>query len=80
MGAAALIGLAAVVIVLLVGLAYVMGRGIWHVAEPRDEDPGGQESPAGYLPGSTGTPFVEYLRLAKRLRKKSATTHRRVNR
>jgi hypothetical protein len=79
MGTAALVGLAFLVVAVLVVIANVLGRIIWNVTEPGDEDPGGQVSPARYLPGWNGTPLVEYLRLAKRLRKKQAAAHRRVD-
>ena len=82
MGTVGWIGLALLTVLALVVLAYFVGRVLWKVAEPGDDDPGGRSTSMGDLYRSifTGTPFVEYLRLAKRLRKKSSTAHRRVNR
>jgi hypothetical protein len=75
-----LVVVAIFVVGLLVGLAYVIGRGVWRVAEPGDDDPGGQESPVKYLSGQTDVPFVEYLRLAKRLRNKETGAQRKIKR
>ena len=71
MGPAASIALVLLVMVVLVAIGYVLGRGIWSLAQPGDQDPGGKESPPPALDPKiwTGTPFVDYLRLYRRLRR-----------
>ena len=68
------IALALLVVVALVALGYLLGRGLWNVLQPDDPDPGGRESPPTLLPYSTGTPFVEYLRLYRKLRRQRGKT------
>jgi hypothetical protein len=64
------IGLALLTVLALVVLAYFVGRVLWNVAEPGDDDPGGRSTSMADLYRSifTGTPFVDYLRLHRRLR------------
>jgi hypothetical protein len=64
------LGIAFVVVV--VPLAYILGRMLWHEIEPDDDDPGGKESPPPQFDPKvwTGTPFVEMLRLSRRLRER----------
>jgi hypothetical protein len=78
---AAWVALAILVVGFLVGLAYLIGRGLWHLAEPGDDDPGGKESPPPALDPNiwTGTPFVEYLRLSRRLRKSRNANGRKAD-
>jgi hypothetical protein len=66
--------LVVLVVVGLVALGYLVGRGLWGIVQPGDQDPGGKESPPALLPYSTGTPFVEYLRLYRKLRRQRAKT------
>jgi len=65
------IGLAVLTVLALVVLAYLLGRVLWKVAEPGDDDPGGRSTSMADLYRSifAGTPFVDYLRLYRRLRK-----------
>jgi hypothetical protein len=63
-------GLALLTVLALVVLAYFVGRVLWSVAEPGDDDPGGRSISMADLYRSifTGTPLVDYLRLHRRLR------------
>ena len=75
--------LALLVLAVLLPLAYLLGRTLWSRLEPDDADPGGKESPPPILDRNlwSGTPFVETLRLGRRLRRSRsrglAQKHRR---
>jgi hypothetical protein len=71
MGAVVAVLLALLAVGILVPLAYVVGRTLWNRVEPEDDDPGGKESPPPILDPNLwyGTPFVETLRLSRRLRR-----------
>ena len=79
--AAAWIALLLLVVVFLVGLAYLLGRGLWALIQPRDADPGGKRLPPPELDPNiwTGTPFVDYLRLGRKLRKQDGRRGRKTN-
>ena len=66
-------------VLVLVVLAYLLGRVLWTVAEPGDDNPGGRSTSMADLYRSifTGTPFVDYLRLYRRLRSKKGAGGRK---
>jgi len=62
------IGLGILASLVLVGIAYLIGRAIWGRVEPGDPDPGGRTAPAR---SSFGSPMaVDSLRMLRRMRQR----------